>query len=379
LSTSIIQSEGIHNGVIVNLSKASNTIRSCISTAEKKAKILIKKVNVVIEQPEFLCTKLSKHKKINGSKIHKDDIEFLLKEAKKQVILNDDKQSIIHIFNHNYIVDGKTFMEEPIDVYANSLSHEMTFITTPKNNLKNIKQAFIECDIEVERFISCIFALAVKLLKNNELQFGSILIDIGFEKTSLGIFKNLALVHSITLSVGINHIIKDISKICSLNPEESEIISNKIDFSFQNNKELFDGNGYLRNIYFNNSSYRKISQSLILDIAKARLDEIFEMIQKQIIVTGMNPTRGTNLFIVGGGSHLSNLEKYCSNFFKSNVKKLGKNNKKEGERESKGNLVSCLGALKIIKHGWETEAIPELVNKNSQKLRYFAKFFGNKL
>ena len=37
----------------------------------------------------FLCTKFSKHKKIDGSKIHKDDIEFLLKEAKKQVILND--------------------------------------------------------------------------------------------------------------------------------------------------------------------------------------------------------------------------------------------------------------------------------------------------
>jgi len=378
LSTSIIRSEGIHNGVIVNLSKASNTIRSCISTAEKKAKILIKKINVVIEQPEFLCTKLSKHRKINGSKIHKDDIEFLLKEAKKQVTLNDDKQSIIHIFNHNYIVDGKTFMEEPINVYANSLSHEMTFITTPKNNLKNIKQAFIECDIEVERFISCIFALAVKLLKNNELQFGSILIDIGFEKTSLGIFKNLALVHSITLSVGINHIIKDISKICSLSSEESEIISNKIDFSFQNNEELFDGNGYLRNIYFNNSNYRKISQSLILDIVRARLDEIFEMIQKQIIVTGLNPNHETNLFIVGGGSNLSNIERYCSNFFGSNVKKLGKNNKKGNESESNENFVSCLGALKIIKHGWETEAIPKLVNKNRQKLGFFAKFFENK-
>ena len=41
LSTSIIRSEGIHNGVIVNFTKASNTIRSCISAAEKKAKILI--------------------------------------------------------------------------------------------------------------------------------------------------------------------------------------------------------------------------------------------------------------------------------------------------------------------------------------------------
>ena len=58
--------------------------------------------------------KFSKHKKIDGSKIHKDDIEFLLKEAKKQLILNDKNQSIIHIFNHNYIVDGKIFLEEPI-------------------------------------------------------------------------------------------------------------------------------------------------------------------------------------------------------------------------------------------------------------------------
>ena len=135
LSTSITPSEGIHNDLVVNLSKASNTIRSCIGSAEKKAKISLKKINVVFEQPDFLCTKFSKHKKIDGSRIHKDDIEFLLKEAKKQLILNDKKQSIIHIFNHNYIVDGKIFVEEPIDVYADSLTHEITFITTPKNNL----------------------------------------------------------------------------------------------------------------------------------------------------------------------------------------------------------------------------------------------------
>ena len=159
LSTSITHSEGIHNDVVINLAKASNVIRKCISIAEKKAKISLKKINVVFEQPDFLCTKFSKHKKIDGSKIHKDDIEFLLKEAKKQLILNDKNQSIIHIFNHNYIVDGKIFAEEPIDVYADSLTHELTFITTTKNNLKNINQVFIDCDIEIERLISRIFTL----------------------------------------------------------------------------------------------------------------------------------------------------------------------------------------------------------------------------
>ena len=169
LSTSVTRSEGIHNGTIVNLNKAARAIRSCISIAEKKAQIQLKKINVVLEEPEFLSTKFSKNKKINGSKIHKDDIDFLLREAKEQLILNDKKHSIIHIFNHNYIVDGKLFAEEPIGVYADSLSHEMTFITIPKNNLKNIKQAFIDCDIEVERVISNTFALGAKLLNNKEL------------------------------------------------------------------------------------------------------------------------------------------------------------------------------------------------------------------
>ena len=65
LSTSKIQSEGFHNGAVVNLTKASKAIRSCINVAEKQAKVFIKKINVVLEQTEFLCTKFSKHRKIN--------------------------------------------------------------------------------------------------------------------------------------------------------------------------------------------------------------------------------------------------------------------------------------------------------------------------
>ena len=372
LSTSTTASEGIHNGVIVNLAKASNAIRLCVGVAEKRAKVSIKKINVVVEQSGFLCTKFSKHRKINGAKIHKDDIEFLLKEAKKQVNQNDNKQSIIHIFNHNYIVDGKIFVEEPIGVFADYLSHEITFITMPKNNIKNINQVFHDCDIEVERFISCTFALAVKLLNNHELQLGSTLVNFGFEKTSLGLFKNLALVHSITFPIGINHITKDISKVCSLNLEESEKITNKINFLFESDNDLFDEKDNLKDIYFKSSSFRKISKTLISNIVKARLDEIFETIKKQMTIAGLDLTFEKNVFIAGEEFNLDNLEKYCSHFFGFNVKKLGK----KGEENLDEYFTACQGALKIIKDGWETEAIPEPISKYSQKVGFFAKIFG---
>ena len=41
LSSSLVKSEGIHNSKIVNPVKAANAVRSCISIAEKNAKILL--------------------------------------------------------------------------------------------------------------------------------------------------------------------------------------------------------------------------------------------------------------------------------------------------------------------------------------------------
>jgi len=377
LSSSVTKSEGIHNGTIVNLLKATTAIRACISDAEKKAKIFLKKIYVIIEQPEFLCTKFSKNRKINGAKIQKEDIEFLLNEAKKQVTLNDKTQSIIHIFNHNYIVDNKKFIEEPINIYANSLSHEMTFVSIPKNNLKNINQAFNDCDIDLERIISCTFALGVKLLNENQLQTGAILIDLGFEKISVGLFKNLALVHSFTLPFGINHIVKDVSKVCLLNIDEAENIKDNINFLSIENSNIFGNNDYLKNIFFTNSPFRKVSKKLMINVIKSRLDEMLEEIKEQISINGINLLSENNILLTGGGSQLLNIEEYFSNFFKIEIKKLKINEKNKNHVYFNNNFFSCLGAFEIIKDGWETEAIPEIVNKNQEKLGFFARIFGN--
>jgi cell division protein FtsA len=375
LSTSISSSSGIHNDIIVNLEKASNAIRACVSACENKAKVSLKKINIVFEQTDFLCTKFSKQKKIDGSKIYNEDIEFLLKEAKKQLIQNDKNQCIIHIFNHNYIVDNKTFVEEPIGVYADSIKHEMSFITTTKNNLKNIKQAFINCDLEVGRLFSRTFGLGVEMLTTKELQHGFIIVDLGFEKVSLGLFKNLALVHSSTFPIGINHIKKDISKVCSLNLEESKNIISKIDFSFENNHHFFENN-YLKKAYFISSNYRKISQSLLLDVIKSRLDEIIEKLKKQLILPELNLNLGVGLSLAGEAENLLNIEKYFSTYFKNNIKHLEQFDD-EKNKYLKKNFTASFGVAKVIKDGWETEAIPKTINKSMKKTGFFAKIFGN--
>ena len=63
LSTSTTSSEGIYNDVVMNLRKASDSIRFALSMAEKKADVSLKKIHVILEQPDFLCTRFSKKKK----------------------------------------------------------------------------------------------------------------------------------------------------------------------------------------------------------------------------------------------------------------------------------------------------------------------------
>ena len=161
------------------------------------------------------------------------------------------------------------------------------------------------------------------------------------------------------------------------NLDESEIIKNSIDFSFQNNSNLFDENNYLKSSYFIKTNFRKISKNLVLNIVKERLDEIFEILKKQLIVPGFNINSGISLLLVGDGSKLLNIDKYCENFFKLNAKKIDLSNIDSNVNFEK-NFVSSLGALKIIKDGWETEAIPEIVEKNIKKIGFFAKIFGNR-
>ena len=370
LSVTTTPSDGIYNDVVVNLKKASDSIRLAISTAEKKAKVSLKKINVIFEQPDFLCTRFSKHKKIDDSKIHRSDIEFLLNEGKKQLMLNDKNQSIIHIFNHNYIVDGKIFIEEPINVFADTLTHEMTFITAPKNNLRNVNQIFLNCDIEIERLISQTFALGVELFDERELQSGVVLINLGLKKISLGLFKNLALVHSITFPIGSDHITNDISKVCSLTLEESLAIRNNINFSFKNNHDLFDENNILKKIFFIDSKFRKISKDLICKIIKARTDEILEMIKKQLELNGFSFNSVMRFFLIGEGSNFINIQEYCQNFFELNTN-VGRKN------DLQKNFSACQGGIKIIKEGWETEAIPEMKIKSIEKVGFLRKIFGD--
>ena len=88
-----------------------------------------------------------------------------------------------------------------------------------------------------------------------------------------------------------------------------------------------------------------------------------------------NQSFGTKTFITGGGSNLKNIGIFCTEFFDEEVYKLGKIYKENNKNETLEFFSACLGAIKLIKDGWETEAIPKISGKYTEKKGLFNKIF----
>ena len=366
------KTEGIHNSIIVNINDAIDSVRSCLAEVEKESQITLNKINVLIDPTEIMTTRLTKYKKISGSKIEKDDISFLLKEAKKQIELNDSKLSHIHIFNYKYVVDNKLFKDLPFNIYADQFSQENTFLSVPKNILKNISEAFHSCDIEIDQFISCSYALGACYFTQDQIDYGCGMVDIGYEKTSLALFKNSSLVHTASFPIGSNHITKDIARGCYLSEIETEII--KKDISIINKDQDSNKNEFLSDNYFSKTKFRKISSRFVKDIISARIDEILDKVFKEINFLQTDSIK-QNLIFTGGGSRLNDLDKIV-NIKSSSCIINTDSDKFKPPSKIDGEFLACYGAMIILTKGIGSEAIAIPNRGQKDKNGFFTRIFN---
>ena len=366
------KTKGIHNSIIINFDHAIDSIQACLAEAEKKSQISLNKINILIDPIETITTRLTKFKKISGSKIEKDDVNFLLKEAKRQVDLNDSKLSNIHIFNYKYVVDNKLFKDFPFNIYADQFSQENSFLGVPKNILKNISEVFSSCDIEINKLISCSYALGACCFSQEQIDYGCGVVDIGYEKTSLAIFKNSSLIHAASFPIGSNHITKDIARGCYLSEIDSEIIKKNISI-FKNLDQDSSKDEFLSDSFFSNSKYRKISSQFVKDIISARLDEIINKVFREINFLQFDSIK-QNLIFTGGGSRLNDLTEIVNNKSPGGVIDSELDDLipfKNIDRE----LLPCYGAMNILTEGFVSEAIAIPNKDQTSKNGFFTRIF----
>ena len=160
-------------------------------------------------------------------------------------------------------------------------------------------------------------------------------------------------------------IIQDISKIIALDYDlVKNILVSLGDFKNQLEDDLIEKK------YFNEKNFRKIKKSLIIDIAKARIQEIAEVIMLKNINFQSFKKKNVPIFlIIEDKKNLNNIE----DIFKASFSKDSQFTLEITDKIILDKIYE--NAYKIVQYGWKREAVPIVNEKQSIISRFFNLIF----
>ena len=358
--------QGINNKKISDLKLVSSIIKDNVYLIEQKLNFVFKEVIFVTDCFESFAISFTGFKKLNGSQLSKDNITYILNLLKSKISEIENQKKIIHIFNSKYVLDKKEIENLPIGLFGNLYSQETSFILIDNNNYKNLNNVFKNCNLRIKRIISKKYLDGVNIINKNLDLETFLKIQINENDAELIYFENSALKLIQNFKFGSNIILNDISKVTGLNNDTVKKILLSLKFPDKNlDSEI------LEKEFFENQNFRKIRKKLILDVAKARIEELSEvLIFKNINVISFLEN---NLPIFLKINDQSNLKCFYE-FYKKNFSKKDQFIVKFTRDLSLSEIYNS--AIRIVHYGWKKEALPIVQEKKSIISRLFDKIFN---
>ena len=164
----IVDSEGIQKGKIVDIDLVVKLIKKTVNSVEDELNIFFSEASIIINPDNVNCINISGYKKLNGSQVSKEDIAYILNDIKKIISINEEKDSLVHLFNSNFSIDSDNLENLPIGLFGEFYNQNMTFFLVNKNILKNLKLVFNNCGINIDRIILKSFVEGINFLLENK-------------------------------------------------------------------------------------------------------------------------------------------------------------------------------------------------------------------
>jgi cell division protein FtsA len=363
----ILESAGIQSGRIVDIEIVSQLLKKTINNVEDELNYFFSNASIIINPNQINCLNVSGYKKLNGSQVSSEDITYILNDIKKTILDSENNYSLIHLFNSNFSLDSDNLENLPIGLFGEFYNQNMTFLLVNKNILKNIKSVFNNCGVNIEKIILKSFAEGVNLLSKSSSDKNFSILRIEKSRINVSLFKNKSFVFTEDFTFGLNLIIKDVSKLCSLKIEEVEYFMKEVDLK---NAIANDDESYLEKKYFYISPYRKIKHQLIYEIMSARLEELFEIcIFRNINVKSLQNNYKIYVYIEQP-EYYKNIQHILENSKLATLECIFSDNK---EQSLFGGIN---GACELIGRGWAKEAIPVIHKKKSLISGFFSRLFS---
>lgn len=301
-------SEGVSEGMIQNLIKATSKIKEVIKKASDMAQIPINYVNVGIAGKHIKS--FSTHHSIGLQNNENEPIEINSNHIKKletrsKMAVIPTNHKIIHSMHQKFTIDEDHESVDPIGEFGKKLEADFHIISANKVDIKIMEESIRRSNVKCKNLILEPLASSLALLDENDKEDGICLVDIGGGTTDISIFHDNIIRHTAVIPLGGDIVTQDIKEGLGLPRHHAEAL--KIKFG----KALYVKRPVKEFVKIKGEGQRE-DKKILLDnlykIIEARMEEIFEKVHQEILNSGIGEKLSAGIVITGGGSQLLNLK-----------------------------------------------------------------------
>lgn len=321
------KARGIKKGYVVNSESAIESFLEIFKKAETMIGLPIKKVICIVPSLYadcFLSDGTISIKNENRTVTQKELMKVLQSVVHNKVV---DNRELVTVLPTGFRVDDGEIVTNPLNLMGERLSAKGVIVTVPKKNIEGISHSLRKIGIELVDIVISPLADYYELTnKEFSKQIGAV-VNIGESGTNVSIFNKGILTSTELIDIGANQIDHDITYVYKIANEDARYLKEHLCLAHtrmaQPNESLTFVDKHGENV--------KINQYDASEIVNSRLNEIMNLIKKQINL--LTKKEISYIIVTGGITELQDfdilLEEHFGNKgYIGNVDEIGARNNK---------------------------------------------------
>ncbi|MDO4642559.1 MAG: cell division protein FtsA [Cardiobacteriaceae bacterium] len=301
-------------GIVTNIPAVTAAIRQAAAIAEQEAGLKINSALISISGEHILGVNSDGRISIRSRQISHNDVVHAVMRARQ--IATKSEQTLLHVLEQQFIVDGNQGITNPIGMTAEKLEARVHIISARRAAVENLSQCVRQAGIDIEGIIYAGLASSYAASSADERDLGVCTVDIGAGTADIMLWYRNQPMHAATLAMGGEQVSSELATALRTPRQSAEMLKRShgaLQTKLCNNHRVpLPSTGHLPD--------RHLSSQDMVAIILACYQSFFSRIGKELHRIGLRQMLDGGMVFTGGGAQIPGLAEEAAEFFNCPVR-----------------------------------------------------------
>lgn len=332
---------GMRKGLVVHLDDVATAVNQAVSEAERIAGTPIRNATVNVNGAHISGLDSKGVIAISGADREISTDDKIRVEDAATIVQIPANREIIQVFPKNYRVDGHDSIKDPVGMRGVRLEVDTHIVTVATPNIRSLDAALEKAHMQPNHHTVSGLAAAEAVLNRQQKEAGTLVLDIGASTTNLAVIEDGEVQHVAVIPVGGMHITNDLAIGLKTDLEVAELVK------VQHAAVADAGKTGRLSVVYNKMNHAFDGEDIQM-IVEARVDELFDFIEKELKRIHKSRKLPGGVVIVGGTSQIPGMAVFAREKLQL-AARLGNLNQVQGIIDDirKPDYVTAIGLMQL--------------------------------